>query len=83
MKESVTYQAILREGRKEGLEEGLEKGRAEEGRRLLLAQGKKCFGEPSTDVRLAIEAISEPAVFEDLAVRLLDVETWDELLAGS
>ena len=91
MKESVTYQAILKEGRaeglekglEEGLEKGLEKGREEEARRILLAQGTKRFGKPSTKIRKTIAAITEPVDFERLAVRLLDVESWTDLLAGS
>ena len=77
MKESVTYQAIIEEGRVLGVEAG----RTDEARRILLAQGTKSFGKPSAKVRKAIGAISEPAVLEGLATRLLDVESWSELLA--
>ena len=88
MRESVTYQAILKEGRdagraegrKEGREEGLEKGR-EEFRRILLAQGAKRFGKPPLKIRKTIETINDPVVFERLAVRLLDVNSWTDLLA--
>jgi predicted transposase YdaD len=80
MKESVTYQAILKEGREKGHEEGLEEGR-EEARRMLLAQGTKRFGKPSSKVRKTIEAIAEPSEFERLGIRLLDVESWADLLA--
>lgn len=69
MKESVTYQAILEEGREEG------------SRRMLLALGTKRFGKPPVKIRKAIAAITEPVVLERLAVRLLDVETWNDLLA--
>ena len=71
MKESVTYQAILKEGREEGREEA---------RRILLALGAKRFGKPSAKVRRTVATITEPAVFEDLATRLLDVESWADLL---
>ncbi|MCY2966008.1 MAG: hypothetical protein NT069_20650 [Planctomycetota bacterium] len=80
MKESVTYQAILEEGRELGREVGREEGR-EEARRILLALGTKRFGKPSTKIRRAVAGITEPAVFEGLAVRMLDVESWTELLA--
>ncbi|MCY2966364.1 MAG: DUF4351 domain-containing protein [Planctomycetota bacterium] len=78
MKESVTYQAILKEGRAAGLEEG----REEEARRILLVQGTKRFGKPPVKIRKSIETITELAVFERLAVRLLDVDSWSDLLAG-
>jgi len=81
MKESVTYQAILEEGREEGREKGREEGR-EEARGILLAQGTKRFGKPSAKHRKTVAAITEPAVFESLATRVLDVESWTELLAG-
>ena len=70
MRESVTYQAIL------------EEGRADEARRILLAQGTKRFGRPSAKHRKAVASIIEPAVFERLAMRLLEVESWAALLAG-
>lgn len=69
MKESVTYQAII------------EEGRADEARRILLAQGTKLFGKPSAKVRRTIGAISDSELLEGLATRLLDVESWSELLA--
>jgi len=70
MRESVTYQAILREGR------------AEEARALLLRLGTKRFGPPSETARAAVEAITEIERLEGLNERLLDVESWEELLAG-
>ncbi|MFN0054668.1 MAG: hypothetical protein ACKV0T_21050 [Planctomycetales bacterium] len=72
MRESVTYQAILREGREEGREEA---------RRILIAMGTKRFGKPTAKVRRAIGEITEAAVFESLATRLLEVESWADLLA--
>jgi hypothetical protein len=66
MRESSTYLAIL----------------AEEARVILLRQGTKRFGPPSADVRAALEAITDVEQLETLADRLLDVENWDELLAG-
>jgi Domain of unknown function (DUF4351) len=70
MKESTTYQAILREGR------------AEEARAILLRQGTKRFGAPSDETRAALEGITEIERLEKLSERLLDVESWAELLAG-
>ncbi|MCY2968668.1 MAG: hypothetical protein NT069_34430, partial [Planctomycetota bacterium] len=73
MTESVTYPAILKEGR--------EAGREEEARRILLALGTKRFGKPSTKIRKVVAGMTEPAVIEDLATRMLDVKSWTELLA--
>jgi hypothetical protein len=72
MRESDTYQAILDEGREEGLNAL---------RRALLRLGRKRFGEPDEETRQAICAIRDPDRLEELSERLLDVSTWDELLA--
>jgi hypothetical protein len=74
MKESVTYQAILEEGREER--------RADEARRMLLTLGTKPFGKPSVKHRNTTASIIEAAVFEGLATRLFAVESWTALLAG-
>ncbi len=76
MKESVTYQAIVEEGRQEGRQEG----RAEEARRLLLRQGGKRFGPPSEAVQSTLAGITTLETLEDLADRIIDVESWTELL---
>jgi hypothetical protein len=77
MKESVTYQAILREGR----EEGVAQGRVEEARAILLRQGTRRFGAPSDTIQVRIDGITAIEELELLLDRLLDVENWDELLA--
>jgi predicted transposase YdaD len=68
MKESTTYQAIVREGR------------ADEARRILLRLGEQKFGPPDATTRSALEAVNEVAQLEDLADRLLRVDTWEQLL---
>ncbi|MCS6861010.1 MAG: DUF4351 domain-containing protein [Abditibacteriales bacterium] len=75
MKESVTYQAILEEGRTEG--------KTREARTILLLQGTKRFGPPSEETRAALEAITSVERLEYLAQRLLDVSSWEELLGES
>jgi len=65
MKESVTYQAILAEGVRD----------------VILRQGVKRFGAPSAQAQAALAAITSVERLEQLAERLLEVETWDELLA--
>jgi hypothetical protein len=74
MEESVTYQAIIKRGH--------EAGRVEEARAILLRQGARRFGPPSSDVQSALEAITAIERLEQLSERLLDVESWEELLAG-
>ena len=68
MKESVTYQAIIREGE------------AKEARKMILIQGREKFGEPSAEVEAALNALSEVSQLEQLGVRLLRVSSWEELL---
>lgn len=85
MRESSTYQAILDEGRVEGRvegrAEGVVEGRVEEARAILLRQGRKRFGVPDERVQRTLEGISSRERLEELSERLLDVATWDELLA--
>ena len=69
MKESSTYQAILA------------KGRTDEARTIVLRQGGKRFGPADTRTRSAIEAIADVDRLEQLTERLLDVSSWNELLA--
>lgn len=90
MKESVTYQAILDEGRQEGRREGLQEGRQEglqmgqvaEAQRILLRLGEKRLGPCPPETRAQIEALLDVQRLETLTERLLDVEDWDELLSG-
>ena len=75
MKASSTYRAILKEGRMEGKIEGAKQF-------LILLGEHKGFGEASHHIRETIEAINNFKRLEQLAVRLLYVNTWDELLAS-
>lgn len=72
MKESVTYQAIIEEGKVEG--------KAEEARRMLLLMGRDQFGEPSAKIVALLDAMTDLGRLEALALRLLHVKTWEELL---
>jgi len=80
MKESSTYQFILSEGEAKGRVEGRVEGRAEEARSLILRLGRKRFGELSRERAERLAAITDPDQLDRMAERLLDVETWDELL---
>jgi uncharacterized phage protein gp47/JayE len=72
MKESVTYQAILEEGREEG--------RADEARRNLLSLGTALFGKPSVKVRRALAGITDVELLESLLLRVIQVSSWTDLL---
>ena len=80
MRESVTYQAILEEGKAEGKAEGEAKGRAEEARRILLLLGRDQFGEPDPGVQAALEAVGDVNRLEELTVQLKHAATWKELI---
>jgi hypothetical protein len=88
MKESATYQAILREGMAEGRAQGMAQGRAagltegkvEEARKMLLLQGRNQFGEPPPEAVAALEALTDLGRLEELGVRLLRASSWKELL---
>ncbi|TVS20218.1 MAG: DUF4351 domain-containing protein [Planctomycetaceae bacterium] len=77
MRESVTYQAILDEGR----EEGEKTGRMRELHRVILRQGRLRFGEADESIRNQIEAMRDIETLEELTDRLVTVSSWDELMA--
>jgi predicted transposase YdaD len=80
MQESVTYQAILDEGRAEGKVEGKAEGKAEGERQILLRTGSRRFGSPTPEVISAIEAFTREEDLLRLADRLFEVESWEGLL---
>lgn len=55
--------------------------RIEEAKQILLLQGHKRFGPPDEPTSATIQAIGDLQRVETLAERLLDVSSWDELLA--
>jgi hypothetical protein len=69
MEESSTYQYIVAKGALKGA------------KRLLMLQGQKRFGQPDADSLAAIETITDVERLEQLGQRLLDVSSWQELLA--
>jgi hypothetical protein len=89
LEESSVYQDIFAKGRAEGeakgRAEGEAKGRAEgeveQARRILLGLGRKKLGEPDERVLGLVAGISDLDRLDLLLDRLLEVTTWDELLA--
>jgi predicted transposase YdaD len=77
LEDSVTYQALIARGEARGKAEG----RAEEARNLVLRLGSKRFGPPDAAVAAAVAAVDSVERLERMAERLLEVESWDELLA--
>jgi len=65
----------------EWIEQGREEGAVLEARGLLLRLGQKRLGSPTEMVIAEINAIDEAAQLEELCDRMLDVETWQELLS--
>ena len=72
MKESVTCQAILEEGRAEA--------RAKEAQRILLSLGAILFGKPTAKVRRVLAQFTDRNVLEALLLRVVKVSSWAELL---
>ena len=64
----------------EWIELGEEKGKVNAERGVILRLGTKRFGEPNAAIRAALEAAELPRL-EILVDRLLEVESWIELLA--
>ncbi len=69
MKESVTYQAMV--------EEGVVRARQED----LLQLGQRRFDTPSTAIETALRDIADPDRLSRVIGAMLDVSSWDELLA--
>ncbi len=64
------------------LAQGEARGQIAEARKILLRLGAKRFGAPaSTETEAAIRAISDSDRLERMTDRILDANSWDELLA--
>lgn len=91
---SSTYQALMKEGlekgielgreqgRELGLEQGLEQGKEQALRASLLRIGEKRLGKPTETALATLENVREPALLEQLLDKVLEAESWDELLAA-
>ena len=73
MKESVTYQAIVEEGKIEGKIEARQED--------LLRLGRRRFGSPSKAAQSALNQITDLDRLDRFIDRLLDASSWEELLA--
>ena len=73
----------LQEREAKGKAIGEAKGKAEGVLETLMLLGRKRFGEPKPDLLEALEAIPSSEVLQQLAIRLLEVENWEELMASA
>ena len=76
LRDSSVYRAAISEGKAEGKAEGLMLGE----RNVILRQGRKRFGEPTPQTLVKLETMTSLEQLEELGLRLLEVESWDELL---
>ncbi len=73
MKESVTYQAIVEEGRAEG--------RAEAAQAMLLQFARRFLPPPDAQTEAAIRQLRDVDRLKRMADRLPDVADWADLLS--
>jgi predicted transposase YdaD len=76
MKESVTYQMILEEGRAEGRAEG----QAAALQNVIIRLGTPGLGAPGGKEEIAIRAVNDPDRLDRMLDRLSEVSNWQELL---
>jgi predicted transposase YdaD len=81
IEESSVYQGILRKGEAKGRAEGRAEGEAEGIRKALFIHGRKKLGPPDEETAARIAEIHDLDRLERLLERILDVSSWDELLA--
>ena len=79
IRESVTYQAILREGE----QKGEQIGSVNEARKIILMQRRLRFGLPNKAIEEALHEITEIENLEKLTTKRLRVTSWKELLDAS
>jgi predicted transposase YdaD len=85
IEESSVYQDIFAQreakGEARGEARGEAKGRVEEARLAILRVGRKKHGQPDDGVRTMLDAIDNVDQLNSLLDRILEVSSWDELLA--
>jgi len=79
---SMTRSALVEGWVEEGWAEGRAEGRAEEAQELLLAVGQKRLGQPGKTVVQRVQQIRALELLRRLHLRAMEVETWEDLLAG-
>ena len=69
-------------GEERGIGIGEQRGALNEAQSLLLRLAAKRLGEPSEESQARVATIQDKSRLESLFERVLDVETWEELLEG-
>jgi predicted transposase YdaD len=82
IEDSSVYQDIFAKGRAEGEARGRAEGEVEEARKTLLRLGPKRLGPLDQSLEGRIAAIGDLDRLDSLIDRLLEVATWEELLAA-
>jgi len=72
--------AGLAKGKAEGLTEGLTQGQVQAARSVLLRLGSKRFGAPDARAQAVVESIGSLTRLHELIDRILEAESWEELL---
>ena len=70
-------------GLAEGKAMGEAMGRTDEARKVLKRLGSKRFGKPGSEIGAAIDNLNDLEKLEELTDRILDVQSWEELLGES
>jgi predicted transposase YdaD len=81
MEESSFYQLILERGEARGVALGEARGEAKALRDTILRLGRRHLGEPTPQVVETLMGLSEVERLRQLTDRLLDVTSWEDLLA--
>jgi Domain of unknown function (DUF4351) len=73
-------QAGIERGIEQGIAQGIERGEQREAQSVILRLGTRRFGSPTGEVETALQAANQERL-ELLVDRLLEAESWEELLA--
>jgi hypothetical protein len=75
----TTYDRGLEKGLEQGIEKGIEKGL----QTTLLRQGSKRFGPPTPELESRIRSIQNISQLEAMTEKILDSQSWNELLEST
>ncbi|MFM9964540.1 MAG: PD-(D/E)XK nuclease family transposase [Planctomycetaceae bacterium] len=81
MDQRAYIDGATKKGRTEGLVKGRTEGLAEGALAILLRVGTRTLGHPPAEVLAHLKAVETVAELEALMDRLLEISSWDELLA--
>ena len=78
----TTFEKGMEKGMEKGIERGREIGREEGIQNTLLRIGAKRFKQMPKEAESRIRAIQDIKRLEDLTERIVDAQSWDELLGS-